>query len=174
MKTTFSPLFYALFLLIGATGGYFLPMHSANAVTANVNVLAQLNIPLVVSGTTDLNFATVIMVPAGDTVTLNAATGAISGAGGTTFAGTPARGTISLTGTPNASFTVTDPAQIDIAFNGGSAHIQNFVINGGDTQSLDGGSGTKTLQVGAQLRYDASITDGGAISTVAAFTIAYD
>jgi|GEM_PF-2611384 len=173
MKNSMTRLLCGAAVLAAFAAGFIIPMQNANAVNAAVSVTGNLNIPLVVSSTTPIAFGTIIMIPAGDTVTVNASTGAITGLAATTFAGTASNGTIVLAGQGNASVSFTDPATIDVAVTGGSYHIQNFVVNGGDTQSLSAG-GALTVKVGADLAYDASISSGGVISSTATFTVAYN
>ncbi len=171
MKNSMTRLLCGAAVLAAFAAGFIIPNHSAEAATAAVSVTGNLYIPLSVTSTTPIAFGNIIMDPAGDTVTLNRSTSALTDTAGTTYTGTASHGTIVLAGTGTASISITAPSAIDVALGGANYHIENFTFGAG-TQSLV--AGALTIDVGADLRYEAAISAGGAISETANFTVDYN
>lgn len=153
-------------LLLGAAIAFtaFSFTTDANAEDQTGNATATIEQQIQITEDTALAFATIAADPAGDTITLAAATSAVTSPGSSTFSGTAAAGSFDLTGTPSAALNVSFSTGDTLTGPGTAMALDNFVSSVGTTPSFNG-AGALTLDVGADLTVGANQVGGSYAGT---------
>ena len=140
----------------------------AYAASASGDARATVIVPITITKNVELYFGRFTDNGSGGTVTI--ATDGTRSKTGTvilsTVSGTPTAGTFDVTGDPNATYTITLPADSTVSLTGvGTAMpVNTFVSNPATTGTLSAG-GTQTINVGATLTVNGSQAAGSYTGT---------
>ncbi len=131
----------------------WIPLHAATAVaTVDASIISTLSI----ATRTGLGFGDISAgVVSGSVVMTPAGTRTSTGGASVNTATAASAASFDLTGTPNASFTITLPASVVLSDGTNSMLVDNFTSSPTPTGVLDG-SGQQTLYVGATLNVEAN------------------
>jgi hypothetical protein len=144
-----------------------------NSAQASANASAAIVAAISISNTADLDFGQVVAGGSSGTVVMSTA-GSRSATGGTTLGSSAGSGAASFTvsGDPNASYTITLPGSAVLSSDGDDMIINNFTSNPSGNGTI-GGGGSQVLGVGATLQVGAS-QPAGSYSGSFNVTIAYN
>ncbi len=145
-------------LATAAFGTAALASFSVLAETATFDATATILEALTVTNNTNLNFASIVPDAAAGTVAIDVA-GARTCAANLTCTGTTSAADFTVVGTANSTYTVTLPADANIASGANTMLVDNFVSSlTGETGTLI--SGTDSFQLGATLNVGANQATG--------------
>lgn len=140
-------------------GAWLAAAPAAYAATASATATATVYVALTITKTADLNFGGLLPGAAAGTVTVNPdgtrTAAGVTLVGGSTFGAA----TFTLSGQPNATYTIALPSSITITADGSTMTVDTFTSNPSGTGQLDTG-GSATLRVGATLNVGANQAPG--------------
>ena len=134
------------------------PTQSARAFSWYGFISLWLNLPVVLAETKQMDFATILADPVGDTVTLSH-TGARSATGSSTFSGTAVAGEFLIIGTWWTNVTISFSSGDTLTGPGAAMPLGNFVSSQGTVVYL-GTGGTEYVDIGADLTINANQAGG--------------
>lgn len=164
MKTTFK--LGLLGLAAAASVAYSTQSFAANE-TGNASVLILTAVTL--NEVTAMNFASVLPIAGGDTVTLTSG-GGISAGGASVLVGTPAAGAFEADGTASTPVSISFSSGDILDGPGADIPIGTFTHSAGGSPAFDG-SGNLDFTVGAAITIGAAQTAGSYVGT---YTVTVD